>query len=560
VLDVDNVLDGKSHADHQLGLTLEPAREAREVTLVTRQLQAIKLPEPEKSPQRAPAARPADPLAQALDDALTRKQRLETAGQPVTKVLAEIRKLKRKLRRGGMLRPGDVLGHHYLLAEQIGRGGFGTVWRAHDRRTDEDVAIKVLHPNLAGDGERRQRFFRGARIMTELAHPAMVRVRQLQDKDDGFHYFVMDFLEGGNLQDAVLTKRLRREQIQPIILQVGSALAEAHKRGIVHRDIKPSNILLDGEGQSYLTDFDLVTAPDTTGGTHTGALGTFLYAPPEMMERPQEADARADVYGLGMTMAFMLHGEPLPHISVRDASRFVQGLACAAQLHPVLARAVAWEPEHRFKDAEAFCEALREATRAPSASASKPTVSTPVPSKTTLPSGVLTLRELLQAMRDGLLNACPILVALEPKKEDESQNVAEAKTAESTFSWTVAVRKEVDWTEHYGRAYASGKVLLFGFNRSSPGVWTIGRSRRCYVCIENDSISKLHGTLLFDKDSAEYYIVDERSRNGTSINGESLVPGVPTAIWSGAYVSFGDAVFVFILPSTLLKLAGAASR
>ena len=108
-------------------------------------------------------------------------------------------------------------------------------------------------------------------------------------------------------------------------------------------------------------------------------------------------------------------------------------------------------------------------------------------------------------------------------------------------------------------------VVLGGEDRQrrdgSPGValnadrYAIGRSRRCDVRVENDSVSKVHASVVFDRSSGEYYIVDENSRNGTCINGEPLVPGVPAPIWSGAYVSYGDAVFVFIDPPTLRKLS-----
>lgn len=97
------------------------------------------------------AASPLDPLAQKLEDALARKRRLEAAGQPTDDILAELRQLKREHRRGGQLRRGDALGERYLLIEQIGRGGFATVWRARDGASGDDVAIKVLHPELAGD-------------------------------------------------------------------------------------------------------------------------------------------------------------------------------------------------------------------------------------------------------------------------------------------------------------------------------------------------------------------------------------------------------------------------
>jgi formylglycine-generating enzyme required for sulfatase activity len=305
---------------------------------------------------------PLDPLAHKLEEILKRKQRLEAEGLPTDDILAELRELKREHRRGGQLRPGDVLGDRYLLAEQIGHGGFATVWRARDSASREDVAIKVLHPNLAGDTNRRQRFFRGARIMAELAHPSVVPIREREAEDDGFFYFVMDYVSGGNLQDAVRARRVHGEQAVPIILSIGDALALAHARGHVHRDVKPVNILISESGEPCLTDFDLVTAPDTTGGTDDGALGTFLYAAPEMMMRPQDADARADVYGLGMTVAFMLHGDKLPLDALTDREPFIEELRCASAVKTILKRATAKTPQDRHPSVAAFCEALRRVT------------------------------------------------------------------------------------------------------------------------------------------------------------------------------------------------------
>jgi formylglycine-generating enzyme required for sulfatase activity len=316
-------------------------------------------PRPMTGAGPSPASSSLDPLAQRLEAALRRKQKLDAAGLSSESILAEIRELKREHRRGGQLRPGDVLGDRYLLAEQIGRGGFATVWRARDTSCNEDVAIKVLHPELAGDLIRRQRFFRGARIMAELAHPIVVRIRERDGEDDGFYYVVMDLVPGGNLQDAVLEQRVHHGHVASIILSVGEALAEAHARGHVHRDVKPVNILLTESGAPRLTDFDLVTGLDTTGGTRTGALGTFIYAAPEMMERPQDADARADVYALGMTMAFMLHGDRLPWKALTARERFIEGLHATPAVEAVLKQATAENPGERYPDAAAFCRALR---------------------------------------------------------------------------------------------------------------------------------------------------------------------------------------------------------
>src|SRR5262249_16678639 len=149
--------------------------------------------------------------------------------------------------------------------------------------------IKVLHTNLAGDPQRRERFFRGAQAMMRLTHPAVTRVLAPKGEDDGFYYFVMEFIPGGNLREAVLECRVKRKDTLPLILRIGEALAMAHARGMIHRDVKPSNILIDEDCDTKLTDFDLVNAYDTTGGTRTGALGTVVYAAPECLDKPQEA-------------------------------------------------------------------------------------------------------------------------------------------------------------------------------------------------------------------------------------------------------------------------------
>jgi pSer/pThr/pTyr-binding forkhead associated (FHA) protein len=120
--------------------------------------------------------------------------------------------------------------------------------------------------------------------------------------------------------------------------------------------------------------------------------------------------------------------------------------------------------------------------------------------------------------------------------------------------------KPLDWAEQYSREYAGHVFLVLGPNNLAglETPLTIGRSRRSDIRIDNDSVSKVHASIVFDRASGEYSVVDEHTRNGTCINGEALTPGVPAAVWSGAYVSFGDALFVFIDPPTLRKLAKLA--
>jgi WD40 repeat protein/serine/threonine protein kinase len=299
-------------------------------------------------------------LCERIDAARARKRRLEEVGVDTAEIEREIRDLRRQLREGGQLRAGDALGGgSYLLLNQVGRGGFAIVWEAYDRERGERVAVKVLHANLAGDRIRLERFSRGARIMADLVHEAIVGVLEPYAEEGGFHYFVMELLPGGDLRRAVLDQRLAGEALIDAILRVGDALAGAHRKGLVHRDIKPANILLDASGAPLLTDFDLIGGADTTGGTRTGAIGSWIYAAPELLHRPQDADARADVYGLGMTAIFGLHGAELPMDVLRGADSIIAGLPCNTATKAALRRAVDWDPKARFTDAAELCAALR---------------------------------------------------------------------------------------------------------------------------------------------------------------------------------------------------------
>ncbi|MEM7353288.1 MAG: SUMF1/EgtB/PvdO family nonheme iron enzyme [Acidobacteriota bacterium] len=304
-------------------------------------------------------------LSETLDRAYRSKAELEAAGDDTSAVTEEILSLRRRLREGAQLKAGDfLLDGRFQLLEMIGQGGFAQVWKAYDQTRRALVAVKVLHGQHTGDASRRERFFRGARQMAQLTHPNVVRVIEEKCEDGEYPFFAMEYLAGGDFRRAVLEDRLSQAERLEIILEIGEALTLAHERGVVHRDVKPHNILLTLDGTPKLTDFDLVRAADTTGGTRTSMLGTFLYAAPEAMVDARQAAASADVYGLGMTALFALHGLDLPSDVLWELTETIDQLDVNDHFRQVLLQALARKVKERWSTVEDFCGALRHAINA----------------------------------------------------------------------------------------------------------------------------------------------------------------------------------------------------
>lgn len=320
-------------------------------------------------------------LAQKLAKLTARKEELIITSADTASIDKQILNIRRKLRDGVQLRPGDQLANErFRLIERVGQGGFASVWKAFDRNRQCLVAVKVLHPQHGEDRTRRERFFRGARAMAKLDHPSVVRIVLDGQQEGAFCFFVMEYLEDGDFHDAVLNQRLSRLNVLRIITQVAGALECAHQNGMVHRDVKPHNILLDKAGRPKLTDFDLVRSSDTTGGTRGDLLGTFVYAAPELLQSSDTVDGRADIFSLGMTFIFGLHGRDLPNGAFRAPDRFIPTNIPTA-LVEAIHKAVQWEPNARHSSAAAFASLLdtiedqldvlsidRVSERAPSAS------------------------------------------------------------------------------------------------------------------------------------------------------------------------------------------------
>ena len=192
--------------------------------------------------------------------------------------------------------------------ERIAAGGMGEVFRAHDAVLAREVAVKVLHPNLAADPGFVDRFRREARAAAGLSHPNIVGVHDW-GAVDGVYFMVMEFVRGQSLRDVLAAEGLLAPaQAADVLLQVLAALDHAHRKGIVHRDVKPENVLLTGDGVAKVTDFGLARAYADARATQAGTVtGTAHYlAPEQLMGEP--ADPRTDLYSVGIVAFELLTG------------------------------------------------------------------------------------------------------------------------------------------------------------------------------------------------------------------------------------------------------------
>src|SRR5215510_10604209 len=217
---------------------------------------------------------------------------------------------------------GETIGV-YRLIKELGRGGMGTVYLAHDTRLGRRVALKLLPSHLVNNPERAHRFQREARSVSALNHPNIITVYDF-GQEGGRYYIVSEFIEGRTLRNLVGGRDVSLDQILDLAAQVASALEAAHAAGIVHRDIKPENIMLRPDGYAKVLDFGLakLTEPESGGDeaktdvswappdfeTRTGmVLGTVNYMSPEQA-RGQKVDRRSDLFSLGVVLYELITG------------------------------------------------------------------------------------------------------------------------------------------------------------------------------------------------------------------------------------------------------------
>jgi serine/threonine-protein kinase len=248
------------------------------------------------------------------------------------------------------------------------------VYRVRDLGLEREVAMKVLHPALTADFGVVERFRREAQLAARLRHPNVVSIYDIAGRA-GLLWYTMEFVPGANLAQTVQRHGpLSADRTVRVLNEALSALGHAHALGLVHRDLKPENMLLEPDGRLRITDFGLALAlrGDMRFGGATSRSGTPQFAAPEQL-LGERVDTRADIYSLGAVAYYALLGKPpfegpTPEaILARQTTDDVPSLVAvrpdvSRELEEVLRRALRSAPEQRFRTAQAFHEALRDAT------------------------------------------------------------------------------------------------------------------------------------------------------------------------------------------------------
>jgi serine/threonine protein kinase/Flp pilus assembly protein TadD len=204
---------------------------------------------------------------------------------------------------------GTVFARRYEVIEELGEGGMGRVYRVQDTKINEEIALKLIRPEIASDRKTIKRFSNELRFARQISHKYVCRMYDLSE-EAGTHYITMEYVPGESLRSMIkMTKQLSASTVISIAKQVCEGLAEAHKYGVVHRDLKPGNIMIDKNGNVRIMDFGIARSLEAKEVTETGMLiGTPEYMSPEQVTGEGE-DPRSDIYSLGIILYEMSTGK-----------------------------------------------------------------------------------------------------------------------------------------------------------------------------------------------------------------------------------------------------------
>ncbi|MBX9947571.1 MAG: serine/threonine protein kinase [Candidatus Obscuribacterales bacterium] len=280
----------------------------------------------------------------------------------------------------------EELPEQYELLMKVRQGGMGAIYRARNRYTNADFAIKILLPKYAADEDMRQRFITEAKAASALKHPGICQVRDFGITKSGMPYLVMDWLDGITLHEWVETRGpLKEREAIAIFLQIASAIGNAHKMKVIHRDLKPEHVVLckgDNEEQNdvRIVDFGIAkvihdeSAPAPKDGlTMDGmVIGTPLYMSPQQI-KGMKLDGATDVYSLGCLMYFTMAGCPpfegdnymdvmYKHVN-NPPPEFPHQVKVSDDLTGVIFRAMEKEPADRYATMDEVISDLKKMTK-----------------------------------------------------------------------------------------------------------------------------------------------------------------------------------------------------
>ncbi len=269
---------------------------------------------------------------------------------------------------------GTLFAGRYQIIEELGDGGMGKVYRAMDTTIDEEIALKLIKPEIVPDPKAIERFGNEMKLTRKIPHRNVCRMYDLGE-EDGTYYITMEYVRGEDLKSFIRRSgQLTVSKTISIARQICEGLEEAHSLGVVHRDLKSSNVMIDGEGNARIMDFGVARSLKKKGDTRVGVLiGTPEYMAPEQVET-SEVDHRADIYSLGVILFEMLTGKvpfqgdtpvsiALLHRKVLPPSPRSFNPEIPEDLNGLILKCLEKNREKRYKTAKETFEALKKVER-----------------------------------------------------------------------------------------------------------------------------------------------------------------------------------------------------
>ncbi|HEV2579612.1 MAG TPA: protein kinase [Ktedonobacteraceae bacterium] len=423
---------------------------------------------------------------------------------------------------------GRVIKGRYKLIDELGRGSFATVYIARDTKTNRIYAMKIMHYDLADDGEQLARFQREAHILLSLSDPHIVRIFEYGDENE-LHYIMMDYIDGQNLKYHILTNGpMEPGRALDYTHQIAEGLDAAYKHGVVHRDIKPQNIVINSKDVARITDFGLARSRETVTLTQSNVfMGTAYYIPPEQAESGRAADIRSDLYSLAAVLFEMLSGHPpfegdtAVDIVVKHMNEPVPSICrlrpdLPSELDGFLRKAMAKAPADRYGTPQEFLTALEQV---------QPLVPGIERQKT------MERAALGAFQQDGRASAEPLEPQQTPKSSQQEQQAGREQSG--AVGGNNAPRK-------------LARLLVLSSNQTIPlngEMMVVGRHDPVLgiypeINLADKTVGRRHAYLRYQH--GQYSVEDLNALNKTRLNGVILPPHEERSLKDGDMLRFGS--------------------